>query len=215
MQLTDLVNEGILKLTTAQMRQLDALIDILKSKFPLNEKGYDVKTLIDKMTDITWEYHNKTNQFPYITFYYDESSKEYAYYHRKNPHDININLAPLSFRDQKKIKNVIWGKVKAKIIHEWIHKKQYIRGGATGADAQQHWEYFNQPREMMPWAAMEVEELKSLLRTADPDRILRILKRLGLTDPSLKKLKQTNHKSWRRIMKNAILYALATSPQVK
>lgn len=213
MQLTQLVNEGILKLTTAQTRQLDELMRALRKDYPPNKEGYPIVSTMRHFNQICLEFHQNQYNFPQVFFVFDSDKNDYGWFSSADPKRLYLNLYTLTHHKDEQILRILWPKVRSTIIHEWIHKKQLRLGGQRAHNAQSTWEYFDQPQEMMPWAAMEVEEMKALLRTADPNRIIRILKRLGLTGPSLKKLKQTNPKSWKRIMKNAVMYVLATSPQ--
>lgn len=99
--------------------------------------------------------------------------------------------------------------------HEFIHYKQSIlRKDKSGdytlsSDWNKEDKYWSRPWENQAWAVQYVEYLKNKMNIKNPSNILSQLKKMGVIhDPSLNQLKKENLLAWKRIMKNAIMYAI-------
>ena len=215
-----IITEGILALTKFQYRQLTYFLSQVRTVadeilFVDYSADYgmwykpNAKIIVNALNKKSNELHTRLYQMPPIQFYFYPGSNWTARYN--NP-TIDINLSYLSRNnDHNNIEIIWWHKVKSSIVHEWIHHKQSLKIPKKAIDwiGSDDPEYFLKPdQEHMTIAASEVEDLRSLLNTIDPKRIISQLKKFGITRYNLKTLKQSHPKAWKRIMKNAIMYAL-------
>lgn len=214
-----MLNEGILKLTTSQTRQLVGFIIRMRkiSDAAIINKNNKGTTICVLLNDAAESYQSKTHQMVPIRFYFSSEMPWEAQYINNT---LQLNLyRGISKHDGKYIQIIWWNRAYADIIHEWIHHKQYIRmpkAAVNWASADDRNKYFSKTdQEHMAWAAEEVEVLKQLLKTTDAKRILQQFRKMGLTNASLRVLKKQNPKAWRKILKNAIMYVLATTPEIK
>lgn len=101
-------------------------------------------------------------------------------------------------------------------FHEFVHYIQYIRR----TEANGHYKlpldwanpkkYYKRGWERQAYAIQYLEQLKQELNYKKPEEILSSLRKLGLTHHNvLNTLKKTDYKSWKAIMKNAIVTAMA------
>lgn len=105
------------------------------------------------------------------------------------------------------------------IVHEYVHFKQdALRNKNQGKyelpldynDAS----YWKQPWELQAQAAEYLQYLKGRLNYTDPSDIVNNLRKLGvLHDRDLNRLKRTDLKAWKRVMKNAIMMTLAQNKE--
>lgn len=103
------------------------------------------------------------------------------------------------------------------VIHEYIHYKQDVlrraKQGEYKISPKYSDTYWKQPWEHQAYAGEYLEKLKNKLSRKSPRELLKNLRRLGFErNSSLDKLKKTDYKSWKRVMKNAIMMTMANMP---
>ena len=146
----------------------------------------------------------------------------------KNSNSIIINLLNSSnskwrteFDDSPQGKNIYFYELYFKnisvvLLHELVHHIQHvIRHEKTGNYEIPHdWnspkKYYKCGWEQQAYAIQYLEQLRQDLKVKTPEEMLGQLRSLGLIkNQDLNKLKHTDYKSWKAVMKQAIMTAVA------
>lgn len=149
----------------------------------------------------------------------EKNQKAMSYLSNKNGQIIKINLFNLCNRPDDKIYHWI---IKKKlfivsIFHEWTHYLQDIRMSkksgkkltAKTIGSKYRSNYFSIPHEQMALAAGELAYIKTILKKTTPEEILDWLKKSGIThSEKLRQLKQTDRRSYNKILKYIVLFLL-------
>jgi hypothetical protein len=169
----------------------------------------------------------KSNKFPFHIKYVFFGGKRRGWY-EKDTNTIVLVVSQASewkwnlvgtgkyARTTYKIYGVDFSKIENILIHEFVHYIQNVyRTEKSGKyNIPSEWEspkkYFKWGWEQQAHALEYLKQLKQELNTKKPEEILAKLKNSGLSNSvNLDKLKQSDYKSWKAIMKQAIMATIA------
>lgn len=175
-----------------------------------------------EMKKLIQSYSDKiSTPFPFLIEYIiDFKNKLSAASFNHHYNTIRINLAYSMEYSHTSIgslcNNIDFKKIGITFIHEFIHYIQFILRYEKEGDynISNDWnnksKYWKRPWEQQAWAATYLEKLKQELKIKKPEKMLSQLRKMGvLHDNDLNKLKTSDYKSWKAIMKNAIALAMA------
>jgi hypothetical protein len=165
----------------------------------------------------------KSNKFPFTILYlfsYDKTFGEFD----ANKQSIQINLfmhGKCRFDFSKRPQQILFysldfKKISITFIHEFIHFIQSVMRAEKSGNYKisKDWndpkKYWKRSWEQQAYAISYLEKLKQELKIKKPEEILNQLRKMGvLHDSDLHKLKKTDYKSWKSIMKNAIMTTIS------
>ena len=219
------INEGAILL---HKQDKDELSKYLKDMDRLINKQYlDIKKPVD--ADVLIDYMNKTSdvlmaKHPFKIEYVFYSGKTSGFYTkdkitlvvskvcRWRIQGIKTGDKPFIF----KCYNVNFDKLSSTLIHEFVHWIQdvYRREKSGDYELPSDWsipgKYYKRGWEQQAFALGYLEQLKKELNIKKPEEILSQLKKMGvLHNDDLNKLKKSDYKSWKAIMKQAIMATMA------
>jgi hypothetical protein len=126
-------------------------------------------------------------------------------------------VRPLT-KDAFKVESINFNKMVSIFYHELVHQYQDVlsmrhkgkRHSLNPGYADKESTYYSEPWEQQAWASQYVEELRLALKKTTPEQIFSHLKHSGfLNNPTLQKLKETDFNSWKKMMKNAVMWVVA------
>lgn len=220
-----MLSEGMIKISPDEksaIKNYFSRLSVHINKLFIGEEGRTKSIEANDLINSLNLYSDKINTFDvkikYIFAY--NTLLNASYDHVNNEIVINIINASNYSRDRNgyyifKIKKE---ELLISFYHEFIHYKQSnLRIDKSGdytlpSDWNNKDKYWTQPWENQAWAVQYVEYLKNKMNIKNPSSILSQLKKMGVIhDPSLNRLKKENLHAWKRIMKNAIIYAIQAS----
>lgn len=220
-----MLNEGMIKITPSEKnaikRYFSQLLRYINKQF-VGEEGRTVAIDSYNVVSLLNDYSNEINPFPFKIKYFFSASRDNAYYSHDSE-TISINLHGSVDYNRTLYGDFIFGvkpnELFLSFIHEFVHYKQDISRKSKSGDKYKlptDWndkeKYWARPWENQAWAAQYIEYLRDKMKIKDPKKILGQLKKMGvLHNPDLNRLKKTDLHAWKRIMKNAIMYALQGS----
>ena len=114
------------------------------------------------------------------------------------------------------IKKIDFKSLAVSFLHEFIHYVQDVLRKEKSGDYPpitkwgERGKYYKRPWEQQAYGIAYLEQLKQKLRTSDPKKLLNSLRSLGiLHNKDLHDLKTSDYDSWKSIMKQAIMAAIA------
>ena len=164
----------------------------------------------------------KSNQFPFSIDYRfsGENIAEFG----NDPPSITISIAAFTnWKDYwtkdtelRYCSNINFKGIASVFLHEFVHYIQFVKRQENSGfyDLPNNWnvkpKYYKRGWEQQAHAIQYLEQLKQELKYKKPEDTLSHLRKLGVIHSSeLNKLKQTDYKSWKAIMKQAIMTAMA------
>lgn len=214
-----IILEGALTSTTAQDKRIQDFLANFHDAFEkmLYDRERIQLSLFKKLAQKFENRNLSTNNRVKLTvkFVYEDFNKDSGFFSEKvqgkhyeiimNMHHFIIGLDNMSAL----ISGVDWNWFYGIFIHEYKHFLQVLRAGEHLFGAYSDRDYMDRPHEQQAWAEGYLENLRNLLQTADPVKILDYLKTHELSsNPRLQGLKKTNPSAWKRIMKQAVLAAI-------
>ena len=223
------INEGMIVIAPEDKKLISKYLNDMKkyvnSLFILTDNdGYTRNISIDseKLCDLMIEKSkNISDNFGFYMYYYFNFNTSTSGKYTKDEKTISINLSKCSgFTISKNGEfgcySVDFKKLAVILLHEFIHYVQdVLRSEKEGEyDIPSNWggndKYWKRPWEQQAWASGYLEKLKQELKIKKPEKMLSQLRKMGvLHDNDLNKLKTSDYKSWKAIMKNAIALAIA------
>ena len=186
------------------------------------KKGYildnEVENIIQTVSD-----NLKSNKFPFNIEYKVAEGLTKGWY-SKNSNTIGISIDPvckwnIGSIDGKKIYKCVsvnFKKIASAFVHEFVHYIQNIYRQEKSGDynVPRNWndlkKYYKRGWEQQAHALGYLEKMRSELNIKKPEELLNNLKKYGvLHNKDLHALKTSDYKSWKAIMKQAIMSAIA------
>jgi len=222
------LNEGVIKINPEDEKDISKYVKDMDSII----KQHFQKVRYTSMIDAFISYMNKisdglkSNKFPFHIKYVFFGGKRRGWY-EKDTNTIVLVISQASewncnteggkyAKTTYKIFNVDFSKIENILIHEFIHYIQDVyRTEKNGKyNLPSDWEspkkYYKWGWEQQAHALEYLKQLKQELNTKKSEEILQKLKQSGLTHSvNLDKLKQSDYKSWKAIMKQAIMATIA------
>jgi hypothetical protein len=223
------INEGTIKINPSDEKDISKYVNdmdsIVKQHFQKVQYTDMVEIFISYLNRISDEL--KSNKFPFHIKYVFFGGKRRGWY-EKDTNTIVLVVSQASewkwnlvgtgkyARTTYKIYGVDFSKIENILIHEFVHYIQNVyRTEKSGKyNIPSEWEspkkYFKWGWEQQAHALEYLKQLKQELNTKKPEEILAKLKNSGLSNSvNLDKLKQSDYKSWKAIMKQAIMATIA------
>jgi len=227
-----MINEGPILIATEDKAEiskyLNAMNNYAKSLFKQkNSNGDDISGFVDsdKLIDLLQAKSLElADKFNFRILYYFKAKSAIKGSYDKDNNCIMINLALHSqfaiWRNGLdrifKVHTINFKSVAATFLHEFIHHIQdALRKEKSGdyelpIDWSHKDKYLKRPWEQQAHAIAYLEQLKQELNIKKPEALLSQLRKLGvLHKEDLHALKKTDYKSWKAIMKQAIMTAMA------
>lgn len=227
-----MITEGAILINTDDKKDISKYLNSMnkyaKSLFQQkNAEGYDISGFVDsdKLEDFL---QNKSldlsNNFNFRILYYFKPKSAIKGYYDKDNNCIAINLALHSqfaiWRNGLdrvfKVSQVNFKSIGITFLHEFVHYIQHsLRKEKQGdyelpSDWSHKDKYMKRPWEQQAQAIGYLEQLKSELKIKKPEALLSQLRKLGvLHNEDLNALKKSDYKSWKSIMKQAIMATIS------
>ena len=224
-----IIKEGMITITPEEKNTIHKYISSLCNHINKQFEGdgrtisYSVPIVIIAIND----YSDKINPFGIPIKYIFSIGNSNASFNNKTK-TITINVISVAKYSRPSVHTFdysdysIWGIRKEDLIplfiHEYIHYKQNTaRTEKSGPyNISKNWSekgiYLTRPWENQAWAAEYIEYLRNRMKIKNPKQILNQLRKMGVMhNPDLEKLKKQDIQAWKRVMKNAIMYALQSS----
>lgn len=220
-----MLNEGAILINPEDKKDISKYINGMnkytKSLFrQVDPYGYEKSIFIDSeelLKALQSKSDEISGQFRFMVKYYfnSRSNADGKYIQEEECIYINIALHSQYARwanEVYKIGGINFKTIAVTFLHEFVHYIQDTLRKEKSGDytITRAKSYLKRPWEQQAKAIGYLEHLKQELRIADPKRILSQLRKLGLLHHSdLHDLKTSDYKSWKVIMKNAIMVAIA------
>jgi hypothetical protein len=214
-----LISDEDRNIISKYIKDMKSKVDaLLKRKRGIRER--DLCTIFQKISDAS-----KYNLFPFeIRYEYEQFGGMSACYY-KSTNTVYMNLAYIvdikssdddPYWGLPVVESVNFKKFTELFAHEFIHYIQHVRRQEKSGEYEipDTWndrdKYWKRPWEQQAHAIEYLEKLKHDLKIKKPGEILSQLKKMGvLHRVDLDQLKKSDYKSWKAIMKQAIMTALA------
>lgn len=223
------INEGVILIHDADKKSIDKYLDDMKKSSDLLFKFYRNKIDSNQLVKYIQEVSDKlkSNKFPFKIEYTFRKGGVGGYYD-KSINSIVIVLSAFCDWDWEWVKrdggrmiryichSINWEDMGSTFLHEFVHYIQHVyRSEKSGeytlpSDWSKEGKYFKRGWEQQAHALGHLEKLKRNFNVKSPKEMLGILKSHGLiTSDLLQKLKHTDQKSWKSIMKQAVMTTMA------
>jgi len=227
-----MINEGAILIDAEDKKEisnyLNAMNKYAKSLFAqTNSEGHSISGFVDseKLVDLLQAKSlDLVDNFNFRVLYYFTPKSAIKGRYDKDNNCIMINLALHSqfaiwrsgFDRIFKVSSIDFKSLGITFLHEFIHYIQVaLRKEKTGDfELPNNWsdkdKYMKRPWEQQAHAIAYLERLRQDLKIKSPHAMLSQLRKLGVIhQEDLHDLKQKDFKSWKAVMKNAIMAAVA------
>lgn len=218
-----MLEEGTIALHKDDRKSIDRYIGDMRKGLDgfIKNRGYiignDAYNVAQRISD-----NLASNKFPFKVVY--RSGDDLGSYD-KTRNELSITIGRLCTwelgHDEKygtvyKCKKINYDLLREVFIHEFTHYVQDVyRIEKSGeyklpSDWAEPGKYFKQGWEQQAHGIGHREKIQNVLKTKNPENILKFLKDKGLAaTPALQQLKKTDYASWKAIMKQAVMNVLA------
>lgn len=226
------MNEGTILINPDDKSALDKYLADMETKIKglfKNTQYIESEELVDHMQYISDKI--ASNNFPFNIKYVFKASDKDGGYFDKNTNTIIVVVSVISKwdigfdRSQGQIYrcySVDFNKMANTFVHEFVHFIQdvYRQENNGGYDIPTDWnasnKYWKRGWERQAHAIGYLERLRKEFGITGPAELLQHLRKLGLFhNGALNKLKKTDPKSWRAVMKQAVMSTLADIEDTK
>lgn len=221
-----MMNEGVVDISEKEEKAIDAFLKDLEKYH--NKRSRIHKDASDMAICVALrEYANdvaapkyELSQIKWVFGHFPDSLTKASYYAQYK--EIIINTAHVVGSPRLPLANqkIDFKKVAVNVYHEWTHYKQdMLFRKATGRplssqEIYRNKKYIDAPEEQMAFARGEIEWIKQNLKKTTPEEILRWLKKWGLVQSEdIAKVKKTNPKAYKRMLKYAVMFVLKKQAQ--
>lgn len=217
-----MLSEAILKITPEERKLVANYLHDFNEILPVifQEGPQDPDDLVEKCNDFAMAYDGKIANNLSFRFSYNPATKNRGEYYGEDTIAIYINLyhwvkVKRFGTNNLRVVSVETDRMMIMLMHEFMHYKQDMEARSQSnhtlvATSHKNLKsYFQDPRERQSFAIGHLEQLKKLLKTEDPKKMLGHLRSMGLIDNAvLNDLKNSDLRSWKAIMKNAVVTVL-------
>lgn len=219
-----MIYEGVINIPVKEEKDINAFIVDISNFYNKNLGGYVNKSDTAVCSAIK-QYANEISSKHHLDkifwrFVYEvENVNKAGYIPKYNEIFINLVFCVKKPKERLGGQAIDFNTVTVFIYHEWVHYKQDIhvqkkhsKGIGLGGffDMYNKTAYHDIKWEQMALARQEIEWIKQRIRKVKPDEVMKWLREWGLmSDPGVIKLKNSNPKAYKRILKYAFMYILA------
>jgi hypothetical protein len=228
-----MINEGAILIDPTDKKEISKYLNEM-NKYALslfkqkNSNGDDIRGFVDS-NELVKLLQDKsdglsTGKLPFHVTYTFLTKSAYKGHYRPDTNTINVNLALHShfaiwrsgFDRLFKVHTINFKSISLTILHEFVHfiqstlRKEKSGDYTIPNDWSHKDKYMKRPWEQQAHAIAYLEQLKQELNIKKPESLLSQLRKLGvLHKEDLHALKKSDYKSWKAIMKQAIMATVA------
>jgi hypothetical protein len=219
-----MINEGAIIIDSEDKKAILSYINdmTIGVNNEIAKKGYILDTEVENIIQTVSDNLN-SNKFPFNIEYASAEGLTKGWY-SKHSNTIGISIDPvckwnIGSIDGKKIYKCVsvnFKKIASAFVHEFVHYIQNIYRQEKSGDynVPRNWndlkKYYKRGWEQQAHALGYLEKMRSELNIKKPEELRNNLKKYGvLHNKDLHALKTSDYKSWKAIMKQAIMSAIA------
>lgn len=221
-----MINDGVVDIPEKEEKSIDAFLKELEKYYNRRYKIYKEYSNMKICEDLR-EYSNTViapkyglDEIKWNFGYFPDSSTKASYSASHKEIIINVAHAVGNSKLPLSKQKIDFKKISIHVYHEWTHFKQDLRYRKTTGKpftAQQMYagkKYIDVPEEQMAFARGELKWINQNLKKTHPQEILKWIKKWGLVQSEdIAKVKKTNPKAYKKMLKYLVLFVLKKEAQ--